>query len=178
LFQVQHVPYRYSRFRISTKHNSHQGRRWFFAITAPSDDYIGELLSARKENTLRWLCCYKTVEDQKFLYLQGGLIFKQHTYNKTWLNLHLWSPSTLLLINGYENEVVQHCAEDFNQGKDRINLINDEGLRKRFIPIKIPEEYGALTQLLTEDKITIYEICENYPHIYETYYKVLERITF
>jgi hypothetical protein len=42
---------------------------------------------------------------------------------------------------------------------------------------KIPQEYSALTQLLTEDKITIYEICENYPQIYETYYKALEKIT-
>jgi hypothetical protein len=50
--------------------------------------------------------------------------------------------------------------------------------RKRSIPVKIPEEYCALTQLFTEDKITIYEICENYPHIYETYYKELERIMF
>jgi hypothetical protein len=64
-----------------------------------------------------------------------------------------------------------------NQGKDNTNLIYDDGFTKKFIPAKIPEEYTTLTQLLSEDKITIYEICENYPHIYETYYKVLEKIT-
>jgi hypothetical protein len=36
--------------------NSHQIRRWFFTITAPSDDDIGKLLDARKDNTLKWLC--------------------------------------------------------------------------------------------------------------------------
>jgi hypothetical protein len=73
--------------------------------------------------------------------------------------------------------MVQHCTKDFNQGKDNTYLIYDDGFTKTSIPVKIPEEYGALTQLLTEDKITIYEICQNYPHIYETYYKALERIT-
>jgi hypothetical protein len=56
-------------------------------------------------------------------------------------------------------------------------LIYDDGFRKKSIPAKIPEEYTALTQLLNEDKISIYEICENYPQIYETYYKALENIT-
>jgi hypothetical protein len=51
-------------------------------------------------------------------------------------------------------------------------------VQKESIPVKIPEEYGALTQLLSKDKITIYEIYENYPHIYEVYYKVLERTAF
>jgi hypothetical protein len=51
-------------------------------------------------------------------------------------------------------------------------------VQKKSIPVNISEEYGGLTQLLTEDKISIYEICENYPQIYETYYKALERITF
>jgi hypothetical protein len=50
-------------------------------------------------------------------------------------------------------------------------------LHKKSITVKTPEEYGPFTQLLTEDKISIYKICENYPHIYETYYKALERIT-
>jgi hypothetical protein len=40
-------------------------RRWFFTITTPSDDDIGKLLNARRDNTLRWLCYYKIVEDQK-----------------------------------------------------------------------------------------------------------------
>jgi Holliday junction resolvasome RuvABC ATP-dependent DNA helicase subunit len=53
----------------------------------------------------------------------------------------------------------------------------NDGFTKKSITVKIPEEYSVLTQLLTEDEITIYEICENYPQIYETYYKVLERIT-
>jgi hypothetical protein len=52
-----------------SNNNSHQGGRLFFTITAPSDDDIGKLLNARKDNTLRWLCWYKTVEDQKFPYL-------------------------------------------------------------------------------------------------------------
>jgi DNA-dependent RNA polymerase auxiliary subunit epsilon len=34
-------------------------------ITAPSDDDVEKLLDVRKYNILRWLCCYKTVEDQK-----------------------------------------------------------------------------------------------------------------
>jgi hypothetical protein len=46
-------------------------RKWFFTITAPSDEDIGKLLDARKYNTLRWLCCYKTVDDMKVPYLQG-----------------------------------------------------------------------------------------------------------
>jgi hypothetical protein len=82
-----------------------------------------------------------------------------------------------LLIKVYENQVVQFCTKDFNQGKDNTTLIYDDCLTKRFIPVKIPEKYCPLTQLLTEDKISIYEICENYPHIYKTYYKALEKIT-
>jgi hypothetical protein len=72
--------------------------------------------------------------------------------------------------------VVEHYTKDFNQGKDNTTLFYDDGFTKKSIPVKIPEEYGALTQLLIEYKITIYEICENYPHIYQTYYKVLERV--
>jgi hypothetical protein len=56
-------------------------RRWFFTITAPSDNDVGKLLDARKDNTLRWLCCYKTIEDQKIFFLQGGLIFDKHTHD-------------------------------------------------------------------------------------------------
>jgi hypothetical protein len=62
----------------------------------------------------------------------------------------------------------------------RVNnstLFCDDGYTKKSIPVKIPEEYCALTQPLTEDKISVYEICENYPHIYQIYYKTLERIT-
>jgi hypothetical protein len=57
------------------------GRRLFFIITAPSDKDIEKLLDSRKDNTLRWLCFNKTVDDQKVLYLQGGLIFKQHPHD-------------------------------------------------------------------------------------------------
>jgi hypothetical protein len=156
--------------------NSKFGRRWFFTITAPSDDNIGKLLDARKDNTLRWLCCYKAV-DLKVFYLQGGLIFKKHTYNQTWLNLHLCRHATWFIMKGYKNQIVQHCTKDFNQGKDNTTLVYDDGCTIKSIPVKIPEEYGALTQLLTEDKISIYEIYDNYPQIYETYYKLLERIT-
>jgi hypothetical protein len=80
-------------------------------------------------------------------------------------------------MKGYENQIVQHCTKDFNQDKDNTTLIYDDGYTKKSIPVKIPEEYGLLTQLLTEDKISIYEICENYPQIYETYYQALEKIT-
>jgi hypothetical protein len=79
-------------------------------------------------------------------------------------------------MKGYKNQVLQHCTKDFNQGKDTTTLKNDDGCTKKSIPVKIPEEYGALTQLLTEDKISVCEICENCPQIYETYYKALERI--
>jgi hypothetical protein len=157
--------------------DSKYSRRWFFTIISPSDDDIGKLLDARRDNTLRWLCCYKTVNDMKIPYLQGGLIFKQHAHDQTWLNYHLCNHSTWFLMKGYENQIVQHCTKDFNQGKDNTTLIYDDGFTKKFIPAKIPEEYTALTQLLTEDKINMYEICENYPHIYETYYKALEKIT-
>jgi hypothetical protein len=116
------------------------------------------------------------VEDQKFPYPQGGLIFKEHVYDRSWLKLHLCSYTTWFIMKEYENQIIQHCIKDLNQGKDNTTLIYDEGFIKRFIPAKISEEYGALTQLLTEDKISIYEICENYPHIYQTYYKVLERV--
>jgi hypothetical protein len=37
--------------------DSKYGRKRFFTITTPSDDDIGKLLDARKDNTLRWLCC-------------------------------------------------------------------------------------------------------------------------
>jgi hypothetical protein len=40
-------------------------RRLFFTITSPSDDDIGKLFDTRKDNILRWLCCYKTVDDMK-----------------------------------------------------------------------------------------------------------------
>jgi hypothetical protein len=77
----------------------------------------------------------------------------------------------------YENQIDEYCTKDFNQCKDNTTLIYDDGFTKKSIPAKIPDEYTALTQLLTEDKINMYEICDNYPQIYETYYKVLERIT-
>jgi hypothetical protein len=82
-------------------------------------------------------------------------------------------------MKGYENQVVQHCTKDFNQGKDNTTLIYEDGFTKGSIPIpvKIPKKYVPLIQLLTEDKISIYEICENYPQIYETYFKTFERIT-
>jgi hypothetical protein len=80
-------------------------------------------------------------------------------------------------MKGYENQIVQYCTKDFNQGKDNTTLIYNDGYTKKSIPVKIPEKYGTLTQLLTEDKISIYEICENYPQVYEIYYKGLERIT-
>jgi hypothetical protein len=63
--------------------DSNYTRRLFFTITIPSDDDVEKLLSGRIDNTLRWLCCYKTVEDQKFPYLQGGVIFKEHTHDQT-----------------------------------------------------------------------------------------------
>jgi hypothetical protein len=40
-------------------------------------------LDARKNNTLRWLCCYKTVDDIKLPYLEGGLIFKEYAHDQT-----------------------------------------------------------------------------------------------
>jgi hypothetical protein len=58
-----------------------------------------------------------------------------------------------------------------------MTLIYDDGCIKKAVPLKIPGEYTTLTQLHTEDKITIYQICNNYSHIYKTYYKALERIT-
>jgi hypothetical protein len=81
-------------------------------------------------------------------------------------------------MKGYENQVDHHYTKDFNQDKVNNTLIYDDGFTKRSIPVNIFEEYGALSQLLTEDKITIYEICENYPHIYENYYKEFEKIVF
>jgi hypothetical protein len=78
--------------------DSKYSQRWFFTIISPSDDNIGKLLDARKDNTLRWLSCYKTVEDVKVPYLQGGLIFKQHSHNQTWLNLHQCSHTTSFIM--------------------------------------------------------------------------------
>jgi hypothetical protein len=63
-------------FASFPNNNSHQGERWFFTITAPSDDDIGKPLDARKDNTLIRLYFYKTLDDMKVPYLQGGLIFK------------------------------------------------------------------------------------------------------
>jgi hypothetical protein len=80
-------------------------------------------------------------------------------------------------MKGYENQIIQHCTKNFNQGKYNTILIYDDGFTRRSISVKIPEAYNALTQHLTEDKIIIYEICENYPNIYKTYYKELEKIT-
>jgi hypothetical protein len=137
----------------------------FFTTIVPSHDDIGKPLDGRKDNTLRWLCCYKTVGDQKVPYLQGGLIFKEHTHDRTWFKLYRCSHATWFIIKGYENQVVQHFTKDFNQGKDNTTLIYDDDYPKRSILAKIPEEYCALTQLLTENNITIYEICENYSHL-------------
>jgi hypothetical protein len=50
-------------------------------------------------------------------------------------------------MKGYENQIVQHCTKDFNQGKDNTTLIYDDGCSKRSILAKITEEYGPLTQL-------------------------------
>jgi hypothetical protein len=55
--------------------DSKYSRRWFFTITSPSDDDIEKLLNTRKDNTLRWICCYKTVDDMKIPYLQGGTTY-------------------------------------------------------------------------------------------------------
>jgi hypothetical protein len=65
--------------------NRHKVRRWFFTIIVPSDEDIGKLLDAKKDNTLRWLCCYKVVDDKNVPYLQGGLIFKKCSHDRTWL---------------------------------------------------------------------------------------------
>jgi hypothetical protein len=80
----------------------------------------------------------------KIPYLQGGLIFKQHTYNQTWLNPHLRNHGIWFLMKGYENQVVQYCTKDFNQGKDNPTLVYDYGFTKKFIPANIPEEYTTL----------------------------------
>jgi hypothetical protein len=40
-------------FASLPNNNSHQGLKWFFTITTPSDDDIGKLLDTRKDNTLR-----------------------------------------------------------------------------------------------------------------------------
>jgi hypothetical protein len=61
-------------------------------------------------------------------------------------------------MKGYENQIVKHCPKDFNQGENNTSLIYDDGFRKKSIPAKIPEEYSPLTQLFTENKISIYEI--------------------
>jgi hypothetical protein len=126
------------------------------------------------------LYCCRTVEDKKFPFLQGGLIFKQHAHDQTWLKLRLCRDATLFIIRGYENQIVQHCLKDFNQSKSKFKttLIYDDDFTKRSIPVNIPEKYGGLTQLFTEDNFTIYEICKNYHHIYQTYYKGLEKIAF
>jgi hypothetical protein len=74
--------------------DSKYSRRLYFTITASSDDDIGKLLDTGKDNTLRWLRCYKSVDDMKVLTLQGGLIFKQHVHDKTCLKIHLCSRTT------------------------------------------------------------------------------------
>jgi hypothetical protein len=117
-------------FTSLPSNNTHQGRRWFFTITTPSDDDIGKLLYARKDNTLRWLCCYKTVNDMKIPYLQGGLILKQHSHNQIWLKYHLCNHATWFIMKGYENQIVQHCTKDFNQGKDNTTFVYDDGFTK------------------------------------------------
>jgi hypothetical protein len=61
--------------------NTPQGRKWFFTVISPSDEDIGKLLEARKDNILRWLCCYRAIDDMKVLHLLGGLIFKNHAHN-------------------------------------------------------------------------------------------------
>jgi hypothetical protein len=66
----------------------------------------------------------------KVPYLQGGLILKEHIHNQTWLNLHLCSHATWFIMKGYENQIVQHCTKDFNQGKDNTTLIYDDGFTK------------------------------------------------
>jgi hypothetical protein len=82
-------------------------------------------------------------------------------------------------MKGCENQVVQLCTKDFNQSKDNITLIYDDVFPSKYSPQNNTlKEYNFLTQLLTEDKITIYEICENYTHIYAIYHKALEGITF
>jgi hypothetical protein len=81
-------------------------------------------------------------------------------------------------MKGCENQVVQHCIKDFNQGKDNTTLIYDDGFANKSTPVNNTlKEYNFITQLLTDDKINIYEICENYPHIYTIYHKTLEGIT-
>jgi hypothetical protein len=96
--------------------DSKYSRRWFFTITSPSDDDIGKLLDARKDNTLKWLCCYKTVNDMNVPNLQGGLILKQHSHNQIWLNLHLCNHATWFVMKKYENQIVQYCTKKLQSG--------------------------------------------------------------
>jgi hypothetical protein len=49
---------------------------------------------ARKDNTLRWLCCYKAIDGMKVPFLQGEVIFKNHTHDRIWLKYHLCSRAT------------------------------------------------------------------------------------
>jgi hypothetical protein len=158
--------------------NSHKVRKWFFTIITPSDEDIGKLLEAREENILRWLVCYKVIDDMKVRYLQGGLIFKDYAHDRTWLKHHLCSHTTWFIMMGSEKQIVEYCSKDLHQGKDNTTLIYGGNYTKKFIFPNTPEEYGSLTQLLSEDKIYLYEICENYPQIYETYYKALEKVAF
>jgi hypothetical protein len=117
-------------FAYLPNNNTHQSRRWFFTITTPSDDDIGKLLDARKDNTLRWFCCYKTVDEMNVPYLQGGLIFQQHAHNQTWVKYHICNHATWFLMKKYENKIVQYCTKDFNQDKDNPTLIYDDGFTK------------------------------------------------
>jgi hypothetical protein len=77
----------------------------------------------------------------KIPYLQGGLIFKQHAHDQIWLKYHLCNHATSLIMKKYENQIVQYCTKDFNQGKDNTTLIYDDGFTKKSISAKIPDEY-------------------------------------
>jgi hypothetical protein len=119
-----------------------QLRKWFFTIIAPSDEDIGKLLDAREENILRWLVCYKVVDDMKVPYLQGGLILNDNSYNQTWLKFHLCSRATWFIMKESEKQIVEYCSKDLHQGKNNTTLIYGDNYTKKFIFPNTPEEYG------------------------------------
>jgi hypothetical protein len=88
----------------------------------------------------------------KVPYLQGGLIFKNHAHDRVWLKHHLCSRATWFIMKGCENQVVQHCTKDFNQGKDNTTLIYDDGFANKSTPVNNTlKEYSFLIQLVTDD---------------------------
>jgi hypothetical protein len=71
-------------------------------------------------------------------------------------------------MKGCENQIVEYCSKDFNQGKDNTTLICDNGWKVNGRDITRKYFFD-----LRDDKITLSQINEQDPRFYKYHQKAL-----